>query len=307
MMNNIFRIATRRSPLALWQAHYVKQQIEQNYPKLKVELCLMTTEGDKQLATSLAKIGGKGLFIKELEQALLNQIADMAVHSMKDMTAVLPTGMCLAAFFPREDPRDVLVSEKYTSLDELPNQAIVGTSSVRRQSQLLALRPDLQIKVLRGNVNTRLNKLAAGEFDAIILAAAGLKRLNLQEKIRSYFSLSEMLPAIGQGIIGVECLANNSAAIELLQPLNCENTALCMTAERQLNQVLGGHCAAPIAGYAHIQDKQLFLQAKVLSLDGTTILTAAADVPLTAASGVGQQVAEALLAQGAAQLLQASS
>lgn len=300
------RIATRRSPLAIWQANYVKEQIERYYPTIKVELCLIMTEGDLHLTSSLAKIGGKGLFIKELEKALLAGEVDIAVHSMKDMTAVLPPEMTLAAFFPREDPRDVLVSEKYTSLASLPQGAIIGTSSVRRQSQLLALRPDLKVKTLRGNVNTRLNKLAEQEYDAIILAAAGLIRLNLLTHIKQYFSVEELLPAIGQGVIGIECLTDNLVIKQLLEPLNCQTTALCIQAERQLNLTLGGHCAAPIAGFAQIQANELYLQARVLSLNGTKILTAAATAPLDQASALGLKVAENLLLQGAAVLLQAT-
>lgn len=303
---NTITIATRQSPLALWQANDIKNSLRTLYPKLNVELLLMTTEGDLNLASSLANRGGKGLFIKELERALLAKKADIAVHSMKDMTAYLPPNLTLAAFTAREDVRDVLISDHYNSLDDLPAGAIVGTASLRRKAQLLAMRPDLQIKLLRGNVNTRLDKLKQGEYDAIILAAAGLIRLNLQKEIKQLFSIEQMLPAIGQAIIGIECRADDAEMLSLLRPLNCSNSQACVIAERSMNEVLGGHCTAPIAGFAQLIGDQLHLRGRVLSADGRIILEAAATKTATEGRALGIEVAEQLIAQGAKIILEAS-
>lgn len=301
------RIATRRSPLAVWQANYVKKLILQKHPDRQVDLVLMTTEGDINLSGSLAKIGGKGLFIKELEIALQQQRADIAVHSMKDMTASLPTGLMLAAFCVREDVRDAFVSDKYQSLEQLPLNAIVGTSSLRRQSQLLRLRPDLTIKTLRGNVNTRLEKLAHGEYDAIILAAAGLIRLQLQHKIKQFLSVENILPAVGQAIIGVECRSDDADIIALLNTINCPQATACITAERTMNQFLGGDCTAPIAALAILHDQDLSLHGRVLSPDGNIMLEAVATLPCTQAARLGKEIADQLLAQGAEKILKGIS
>jgi hydroxymethylbilane synthase len=298
------KIATRRSPLALWQANFVKELIVKKHPHVTVELILIVTEGDKNLTNSLAKIGGKGLFIKELEVALRDKRADIAVHSMKDMTVHLPEDLTLAAFCPREDVRDAFVSEKYNALQQLPHGAIVGTSSLRRQAQLLAMRPDLIIKPLRGNVNTRLDKLAQGDFDAIILAAAGLIRLGFEDKIKQFLAIEDMLPAVGQAIVGIECRAQDSATIALMQTLNCPQSEICITAERSMNQKLGGTCSTPIAGLATIHQQQLQLCGRVLSSDGKTMLHVVETAAKHDAHALGLQVANQLLAQGAAQIIQ---
>lgn len=300
------RIATRQSPLALWQAEHVKQQLQQHYPSLEIVLVPMTTQGDRQLATPLAAIGGKGLFIKELEQGMLEGKADIAVHSMKDVPVELPPGLEIAAILPREDPRDALVSPHYASLDALPAQAQVGTSSLRRQCQLLERYPNLHIGSLRGNVNTRLRKLDAGEFDAIILASAGLKRLGFADRITAYLAPEQSLPAIGQGIIGIECLSEQTRLRDLLTPLHDPLTALAIRAERAMNAALQGGCQIPIAGYADfIAPQQLRLRGLVGDPTGQTILRAEASAPLAEAESLGHQVAKALLALGANRILSA--
>lgn len=244
------RIATRQSPLALWQAEYVKQQLELHHPGIRVDLLKFTTRGDKILDTPLAKIGGKGLFVKELEQALLAGEADIAVHSMKDVPMAFPDGLMLGVICPRETPFDALVSNRFAAFADLPQGAIVGTSSLRRQCQLRRLRPDLDIRDLRGNVGTRLGKLDAGEYDAIVLAAAGLKRLGLAERIRESLPAELCLPAGGQGAVGIECRSDDAATAALIAPLSCAATTRRVTAERALNKKLQGGCQVPIACYA---------------------------------------------------------
>ncbi|MGD8909544.1 MAG: hydroxymethylbilane synthase, partial [Chromatiales bacterium] len=244
-MSQTIRIATRKSPLAMWQAEHVAAELKRIHPKIVVEIQGMTTQGDKILDTPLAKIGGKGLFIKELEQGLLSGRADIAVHSMKDVPVELPEGLHLSVIMQRGDPRDAFVSNRYKSLDELPDGACVGTSSLRRQSQLAELRPQLQIKSLRGNVNTRLGKLDKGEYDAIILAAAGLIRLGFEERITAFISQEQSLPAIGQGAVGIECRSDDSRVNELIAPLHHPETASCVLAERAMNQRLNGGCQVP--------------------------------------------------------------
>ncbi|MBY0544882.1 MAG: hydroxymethylbilane synthase [Gammaproteobacteria bacterium] len=303
---NCVKIATRRSPLALWQANDIKNSLNKLHPDLTVELILMTTEGDINLASSLANQGGKGLFIKELERALLIKKADIAVHSMKDMTVYLPENLTLGAFSPREEVRDAFISHHYNSLDDLPERAIIGTASLRRKAQLLIMRPDLDIRLLRGNVNTRLDKLAQGEYDAIILAAAGLIRLGLQKEIKQLFSIEQMLPAIGQAIIGIECRADDTEILPLIRQLNCPNSQACVTAERSMNELLGGHCSAPIAGLARLVGDQLHLQGRVLSPDGSIMLEAFATKTATQAQALGFDVAEQLIAQGAKKILNES-
>ena len=246
-MTDIIRIATRKSPLALWQAEYIQQRLLELNPGLQVELVKMVTQGDKILDTPLAKVGGKGLFVKELEVGMLNGDADIAVHSMKDVPVEFPAGLHLAVICEREDPRDAFVSNRFTSIEDLPHGATVGTSSLRRQCQLRAWRPDLKISDLRGNVNTRLAKLDEGKYDAIILASAGLIRLGFSDRIRAFLDTDICLPAIGQGAVGVECRVDDERINALLEPLNHERTHTCVMAERAMNHRLEGGCQVPIA------------------------------------------------------------
>ena len=304
-MSREIRIATRKSALALWQAEYVKAALERAHPGLRVSLVPMVSRGDKLLDAPLAKIGGKGLFVKELETALLENEADIAVHSMKDVPMDFPEGLGLYCICEREDPRDAFVSNTYDSLDALPPGSVVGTSSLRRQAQLLARRPDLNIHFLRGNVNTRLPKLDAGEYDAIILAAAGLIRLGFAERIRSSISVEDSLPAGGQGAVGLECRSADNEIHALLAPLHHTATALRVSAERALNKHLNGGCQVPIACYALLEGDQLWLRGLVGQPDGGLLLRAEARAAASAASELGVQVAEALLAQGADRILQA--
>ncbi|MGK9049279.1 hydroxymethylbilane synthase [Stutzerimonas chloritidismutans] len=304
-MSREIRIATRKSALALWQAEYVKARLEASHPGLKVSLVPMVSRGDKLLDAPLAKIGGKGLFVKELETALMENEADVAVHSMKDVPMEFPEGLGLYCICEREDPRDAFVSNHFDDLDALPPGSVVGTSSLRRQAQLLARRPDLKIQFLRGNVNTRLAKLDAGEYDAIILAAAGLIRLGFGERIRSSISVDESLPAGGQGAVGIECRTTDSELHALLECLNHAPTATRVVAERALNKRLNGGCQVPIACYAVLEGDQLWLRGLVGQPDGTVLLRAEGRAPAADAEALGVQVAEALLDQGAEQILQA--
>ncbi|MGH8435223.1 MAG: hydroxymethylbilane synthase [Pseudomonas sp.] len=304
MPSREIRIATRKSALALWQAEDVKARLEHFHPGLKVSLVPMVSRGDKLLDSPLSKIGGKGLFVKELETALLEHEADIAVHSMKDVPMDFPEGLGLYCICEREDPRDAFVSNRYDSLAALPVGSVVGTSSLRRQTQLLALRPDLQIRFLRGNVNTRLAKLDAGEYDAIILAAAGLIRLGFGDRIRSSISVLDSLPAGGQGAVGIECRSADSEIQALLAPLHHRDTALRVTAERALNKRLNGGCQVPIACYAELEGEQLWLRGLVGQPDGGRLLRAEARGPLAEAEALGVRVAEDLLAQGADAILE---
>ncbi len=304
-MSREIRIATRKSALALWQAEHVKARLEQAHPGLKVSLVPMVSRGDKLLDAPLAKIGGKGLFVKELETALLENEADIAVHSMKDVPMDFPAGLGLFCICEREDPRDAFVSNTYANFDALPAGSVVGTSSLRRQAQLLARRPDLKIQFLRGNVNTRLAKLDAGEYDAIILAAAGLIRLGFESRIRASISAEDSLPAGGQGAVGIECRTADSEIHALLAPLHHADTADRVNAERALNKHLNGGCQVPIACYALLEDDQLWLRGLVGQPDGGLLLRAEARAPRAAAEQLGVQVAEQLLEQGAAQILKA--
>jgi hydroxymethylbilane synthase len=305
MSSREIRIATRKSALALWQAEYVKARLEQAHPGLSVVLVPMVSRGDKLLDSPLSKIGGKGLFVKELETALLENQADIAVHSMKDVPMDFPEGLGLFCICEREDPRDAFVSNTYTSLEQLPPGSIVGTSSLRRQAQLLARRPDLKIHFLRGNVNTRLAKLDAGEYDAIILAAAGLIRLGFEDRITSAISIDDSLPAGGQGAVGIECRSGDADIHELLKPLHHQETALRVRAERAMNKHLNGGCQVPIACYAILQGEQIWLRGLVGDPAGSLLLNADAHGPQTEPEALGVQVAEALLAQGAQAILQA--
>jgi len=304
MKNPVLKIATRKSQLALWQAEYVASMLTHAHPGLQVELVKMTTQGDKILDTPLAKVGGKGLFVKELEQGLLQGDADIAVHSMKDVPVELPDGLHLPVICPREDPRDAFVSNTYTALAALPEGARVGTSSLRRQCQIRALRPDLEILDLRGNVNTRLQKLDDGNYDAIILAAAGLIRLGFQDRIREALAPEVSLPAIGQGAVGIECRADDPQVNELLAPLHDRRTATRVQAERAMNHRLQGGCQVPIAGFAMIEHGVLLLRGLVGEPDGSQIIRGEIAGPPENAEELGVVLAEDLLSRGADRILE---
>ena len=300
------RIATRKSPLALWQANFVKQQLELHHPGLLVTLVPMSTQGDKILDTPLAKIGGKGLFVKELEQAMLENRADIAVHSMKDVPVEFPEGLGLAVICQREIPFDAFVSNHFASVNALPEGAIVGTSSLRRQCQLRALRPDVVIRDLRGNVNTRLAKLDAGEYDAIILAAAGLRRLEKEDRITALLPPEFSLPANGQGAVGIECRLDDVATRALLAPLEHAQTRYCVNAERAMNRALQGGCQVPIGAFAEMQDNDhIWLRGLVGAVDGSQIIHGDISGPKEQAEELGKLLAEQLLAQGADDILRA--
>jgi hydroxymethylbilane synthase len=302
---NLVRIATRKSALALWQANFVKAELEAAHPGLQVELVPMSTQGDKILDTPLAKIGGKGLFVKELETAMLEGRADIAVHSMKDVPVDFPEGLMLHTICQREDPRDAFVSNSYQQLADLPQGAVVGTSSLRRHCQIKAMRPDLQIKDLRGNVNTRLAKLDAGEFDAIILASAGLIRLGFETRIASFLEVGTSLPANGQGAVGIECRSDDLVVQQLLAPLEHQETRICVLAERAMNRKLQGGCQVPIGAFAVLQQNELWLRGLVGQLDGSEILRSEIKGEATQAEQLGTQLAEQLLALGADRILDA--
>ncbi len=299
------KIATRQSPLALWQAEHIRARLQELHADLQVELVTFVTQGDKILDTPLAKIGGKGLFVKELEAALLDGRADLAVHSMKDVPMALPEGLSLAVICEREDPLDAFVSNTYASFDELPQGAKVGTSSLRRKSQILKARPDLEIIDLRGNVGTRLSKLDAGNYDAIILASAGLKRLGLIDRIRHTLKPAVSLPAVGQGALGLECRDRDQAVLDLILPLLHAETDACVRAERAFNAYLEGGCQVPIAGYATLQDGKIAIEGRVGSVDGAILLKAELQGDLNQAEQLGVTLAQNLLAQGAGDLLKA--
>ncbi|CAI3121970.1 Porphobilinogen deaminase [Acinetobacter calcoaceticus] len=299
------KIATRQSPLALWQAEYIRARLQELHPDLTVELVKFVTQGDKILDTPLAKIGGKGLFVKELEAALLDGRADLAVHSMKDVPMALPEGLTLAVICEREDPLDAFVSNQFEKFADLPQGAKVGTSSLRRKSQILKQRPDLQIIDLRGNVGTRLAKLDDGEYDAIILASAGLKRLGLSERIRHCLTPDISLPAVGQGALGLECRAADSEVLALIQPLLHQETDVCVRAERAFNAYLEGGCQVPIAGYATLHNGQIHIEGRVGSADGQTLLRAELTDEASNAQQLGENLARNLLDQGAGELLKA--
>ncbi len=296
-------IATRESPLALEQAESIKMLLLQQHPHLSIELLGITTEADRQLNVNLLEIGGKGLFVKELEEALLSGKADIAVHSMKDVPMELPAGLILPVIGKREEPRDVFVSNTYKTLAELPRGASIGTSSLRRQTQLRALRPELTFKNLRGNINTRLNKLDAGDYHAIVLAAAGLKRMGLGARISSYLPTDEVLPAAGQGALGIECRAEDAHVLDLIQPLNDVTTHACVTAERALCRRLNGGCKVPVAAFAVREADKLVLRGLVANSDGTRIIRTQQTGAMDHANAIGDRGGEELLQQGAAAIL----
>ncbi len=297
------RIATRKSPLALWQANYVKDALQAAHPGLEVELVTFVTKGDVILDTPLAKVGGKGLFVKELEVAMLEGKADLAVHSMKDVPVDFPPGLGLVTICEREDPRDAFVSNHYQSLDQLPQGAVVGTCSLRRQCQIKEQRPDIIIKDLRGNVGTRLNKLDAGDYDAIILAAAGLKRLKLEQRIAGYIEPEQSLPAVGQGAVGIECRLDDTRLHRLLTPLHHQDTADRVLCERAMNNTLQGGCQVPIGSFSLLDDDQIWLRALVGEPDGSQIVRGEIRGARSEAEQLGQKLAEQLLAQGAKAIL----
>lgn len=302
-MSQVIRIATRKSPLALWQAEEVARQIKLYHPDIKVELVTMTTQGDVILDTPLAKIGGKGLFVKELETGMLNGDADIAVHSMKDVPMQLPEGLHLSVIMERENPTDAFVSNTVASIDELPLNARVGTCSLRRQTQLKERRPDIQILDLRGNVNTRLAKLDNGDYDAIILASAGLIRLGFEARIVHTISTEQSLPAIGQGAVGIECRSDDKAINELLAPLHHSETAIRVNAERALNYRLNGGCQVPIGGFAELDGDQVRLRGLIGFPDGSKIFRSEKVALQDNAYELGIEVAEELLAQGGDKVL----
>ena len=296
-------IASRESALAMWQAHHVRQQLQALYPQLEINILGMTTAGDQILDSPLAKIGGKGLFVKELEQALADGRADIAVHSMKDVPMVLPEGFILAATGEREDPRDAFVSNRFMNLEDLPPGSVVGTSSLRRQCQIQARFPSFRIESLRGNVQTRLRKLDEGQYAAIILAAAGLKRLGLGERITALLPTGQSLPAVGQGALGIECRAGREDLVDLLAPLNHPDTAACVAAERAMSRALAGSCQVPLGGYAEISAGKLGLRGFVSSVDGVRMVRAEVAGKPEDAEMLGQELAQRLIGMGADKIL----
>ena len=305
MTTKIIRIATRKSPLALWQAEHVAARLKAFFPALETELVTMVTKGDKILDAPLAKVGGKGLFVKELEQGMLEGVADIAVHSMKDVPVEFPAGLHLAVILEREDPTDAFVSNHFQSLADLPATAKIGTCSLRRQCQIKEKLPQTQILSLRGNVNTRLAKLDAGEFDAIILASAGLKRLGMADRITQSLPITVSLPAIGQGAIGIECRVDDEEVNQMLQVLHHEATHICVRAERAMNARLNGGCQVPIGGFAQLDGELLFMRGLVGHPDGSVIYRAEKQGTIAQAEAIGVAIAEDLLAQGADKILQA--
>ncbi|HIM07128.1 MAG TPA: hydroxymethylbilane synthase [Gammaproteobacteria bacterium] len=297
------KIATRKSPLALWQAEHVKKQLLEAHSDLSVELVSMQTEGDRFLDAPLIAVGGKGLFIKELEQALLERRADIAVHSMKDVTIELPEELVLPVIMQREDTRDVFISNTYQKIEDLPAATVLGTSSLRRQSQVKALHPEIILKDLRGNVGTRLGKLDSGEYDAILLAAAGIIRLGLGERITQLISPSILLPAIGQGAIGIECRAGDDVVHELIAPLNHSDTSLCVETERAFSRRLFGGCQLPIAGQASVNGDEVELVGLIASVDGNEVIKSTLKGNIADSNDIGTSLAETLLQRGGDKIL----
>ncbi|NKB46160.1 MAG: hydroxymethylbilane synthase [Legionellales bacterium] len=304
MLLSTLRIATRKSPLALWQANFIGQQLQQRHPQLTIQIIPLVTQGDQILDRSLTKVGGKGLFVKELEKALLNQQADIAVHSMKDVPATFPAGLCLPVICQRAEACDALVCPHSIDFIQLPIGSKVGTSSLRRQSQLKHLRADLNILPLRGNVNTRLQKLDRGDFDAIVLAAAGLQRLNFTDRIQHLFTIDQLLPAPGQGALGIECRQTDQHIRQLIAPLHDPLTALCLHCERTVSSALGGSCQVPLAVHAQFIDQQISICARVAHPSGKPLLESQIRGACDQADPLAQQVITDLKAQGALALIQ---
>ena len=297
------RIVTRQSPLAMWQAQFVRDRLQETHPGLAVAIKTVTTVADRFLDKSLAEMGGKGMFVKELEQALLDNEADLAVHSMKDVTVDLPPGLSIPAIMDREDVRDVLISNRYSSLADIPPDAAIGTSSLRRQCQLKAAHPDLVMVDIRGNVGSRLQKLDNGDYDALVLAAAGIKRLDQEDRISSYLDVEDMLPAIGQGALGIETRADDPQALQLVRPLNHEPTRACVDAERALSRKLYGGCHLPVAAYAEISGDELSMTALVGSPDGSRIVKDRISGTAVQGEELGVKLGARLLQQGADEIL----
>lgn len=300
---NLIKIGTRASQLALWQAHYVANNLRRIHSGIQVELVEITSQGDKTLDVPLSAVGGKGLFLKELEEALLDDSIDLAVHSMKDVTVTLPDGLHIPIICKRDDPRDAFVSNRYASLKEMPEGAVVGSCSLRRRSILRHHYPHLRVENLRGNVNTRLKRLDDGDYDAIILACAGLKRLDMAERIRTPLDTDVFLPAVGQGAVGIECRINDARVNQLIAPLSHDKTARCVAAERIVNEALDGGCHVPIAAFATIDKNQLALRALVGDPDGGQLLTARGVAEIDKANDLARNVAEQLLEKGAGDIL----
>lgn len=296
-------IATRRSRLAMWQAEHIKEKLEALHKGLQVELLPLSTRGDELLDRRLDDAGGKGLFVKELETALADARADLAVHSMKDVPAELPPGFSIAAIPAREDPRDVLVSKRFASLAEMPAGGTIGTSSLRRSAQIVERYPALDIRLLRGNVDTRLAKLDRGDYDAIVLAAAGLKRLGLEARATARLSADEMLPAPGQGALGIECLAAREEVVALLAPLADGSTTACVLAERAVSRALGGNCSLPLAAFAQANMDNMRLRALVASADGRRVVRCELEGDIADPLALGERAAQELRRQGASEIL----
>jgi len=296
---SLIRIATRKSPLALWQAEEVARQLKLHHKDLEIELVKMVSKGDKILDAPLAKIGGKGLFVKELEQAMLDGTADIAVHSMKDVPMEFPEGLHLPVIMEREDPTDAFVSNKYNSLQELPDNARIGSSSLRRQLQIKEVMPGAEMLNLRGNVNSRLQKLDDGEFDAIILASAGLIRLKFEDRIKARIAPEQSLPSVGQGAVGIECRLNDSEIEALIAPLNHTDTHTRLRAERAMNHRLNGGCQVPIAGYSVLEGENIYLRGLVGRADGSEVVRGEVRGPKAQGEQLGRQLADQLLADGA--------
>jgi hydroxymethylbilane synthase len=304
MTSSKLRIVTRESPLAMWQANFVRDALCRLHPALEIEVLGITTEADRLLDSSLESLGGKGAFVKELEQALLNGQADIAVHSMKDVSIELPDNLILPVVLKREDARDVFVSNQFDKFADLPTTARIGTSSLRRTCQLKSKQADFQILDIRGNVGTRLRKLDEGEYDALVLAAAGVKRLGLEDRIKEYFSTESILPAVSQGALGIEIHEKNTEVLNLIEPLTDDDTYLCVKAERALNRRLGGDCHVPIAAYAQIDGAQLSMHSLVGKLDGSQLVKASLSGPANEAEILGDELGRTLLEKGAGNILQ---
>ena len=303
MASSSLRIVTRESPLAMWQAKFVKSALTRLHPGTEIQILGITTEADQRLETSLENLGGKGAFVKELEQALLNDQADIAVHSMKDVTINMPEGLSVPVIMEREDPRDIMISTAYRSLEDMPAGARIGTSSLRRRCQLMAIRPDLKILDIRGNVGTRLRKLEEGDYDALILAAAGVIRLGLLDRITQYFETTQMLPAVAQAALGIEIRDDRNEVLEMIAPLRHEPTQQCVNAERALNRVLGGDCHVPIAAYAHLDGGEMQMQALVGSLNGVDIIRVKGVGSAGDGESLGAELGRELLEKGAGDIL----